>query len=485
MARPERFVGRELQLAQLRAHLSWVTGGGADQRGRCVLLRGRRRVGKSRLVEVFAERARRSARIPTFWFTCTEGETPANERAQFASELATSRLTGAVDLGIDAAPTWHIAFRRLADALDDDKPSIVVIDELPWLTAQDPAAQGALQTVWDRYLSRKPVLLVAVGSDLAMMEHLTSYGRPFYQRGVEMVLDPLNPAEVAAMLGLAAADAFDAHLVTGGLPLICQEWPKGATWDAYTAQALNDPTSALIVSGERVLRAEFPSATRAYDVLRAIGSGERTFSTIASRVGGAAPLAPGSLNVALRVLLDKRIIAADEPTSTRPAPKERRYRVDDSFLRFWLRFILPTLPEVERGRGDLAHTAVTNGWSAWRGRAIEPVVRGALHQLLPNDRFPQARLVGGWWNRINNPEVDLVAVDKIAPNGHVVFVGSIKWREEAAFDRTDLSALARVAAAVPGCSSSTPLVGVSRSGFSVGDLAATWSPDDLIQAWSA
>jgi uncharacterized protein len=67
---------------------------------------------------------------------------------------------------------------RIKAALDDDQPSIVVIDEIPWLTQQDPAAEGALQTVWDRYFSRKPVLLILVGSDLAMMEHLSSYGRP-------------------------------------------------------------------------------------------------------------------------------------------------------------------------------------------------------------------------------------------------------------------------------------------------------------------
>jgi uncharacterized protein len=479
------FVGRKQQIDLLRAQLGRVTSGGADQRGRCLLLRGRRRVGKSRLVEVFAEQAFASDRVPTFWFTCTEGESGPNERAQFATELAASALTGADHVGADAAATWHIAFRRLADALDDKQPSIVVIDELPWLISQDPSAEGALQTVWDRYLSRKPVLLIAIGSDLAMMELLTTYGRPFYQRGTEMVLDALNPAEVAAMLRLDASDAFDAHLITGGLPLICQDWPKGIEWRGYLAEALRNPTSPLIVSGERVLHAEFPSATRALDVLRAIGSGERTFTNIASRLGGDAPLAPASVNLALRALLEKRVIAADEPVSAHAAPKERRYRVADPFLRFWLRFVLPALPEIERGRGDLAIAAIEKGWLSWRGRAIEPTVRSALHQLLPNDEFPNARVVGGWWNRINNPEVDLVGIDEVGSSGTVSFVGSIKWRDNAPFDRADMVALTRDAAVVPGSSSATPLVGVSRSGFDTGGLSATWGPADLLRAWSA
>jgi uncharacterized protein len=158
------------------------------------------------LVEVFCGQSNR----PVFWFSCTHGEEPSQERAQFAGELSASSLMSAAVVGGDVPGSWHVGFRRLADALSDDQPAIVVIDEIPWLTQQDPAAEGALQTVWDRYLSRKPVLLVLVGSDLAMMEHLSSYGRPFHQRAVEMVLNPLDPADFADMLRLSAADAFDA-----------------------------------------------------------------------------------------------------------------------------------------------------------------------------------------------------------------------------------------------------------------------------------
>jgi len=47
-----------------------------------------------------------------------------------------------------------------------------------------------------------------------------------------MVLGPLNPAEVGSMLRLGPAEAFDAALVTGGLPLVCAAWRPGATsWE--------------------------------------------------------------------------------------------------------------------------------------------------------------------------------------------------------------------------------------------------------------
>jgi uncharacterized protein len=382
---------------------------------------------------------------------------------------------------------WDAALRQLAVALPDDQPSIVVIDELPWLLEQDPSAEGTLQTVWDRALGRKPVLLILIGSDLAMMEQLSTYGRPFHQRAVEMVLSALNPHEVMTMTGLPPAEAFDAYLITGGLPLICQEWREGWTRRRFLAHALDDATSALLVSGERALAAEFPTALQARTVLSVIGTGERTFSTVAARAGAGphAPLQPGSLSPILRTLAAKRIICVDTPLSTRPGDRDRRYRVADPYLRFWLAFLERNIPEVERGRGDLVVDCVERGWTSWRGRAIEPIVREALGRLVPDPRLPHARVVGGWWNRTNNPEVDLVGADRQAPAGRIGFVGSIKWLENGSFGGRELGTLARDAQVVPGADESTALIAVSRSGFETDGLHAKIGPGHLMDAWAA
>ena len=96
----------------------------------------------------------------------------------------------------------------------------------------------------------------------------------------------------------------------------------------YLGQAVSDPTSALLVSGERSLAAEFPSDAQARTVLTAIGSGERTFTNI----GRAADIPQGSLNRSLTTLVAKRIVAVDEPLSTKPGSKDKRYRVADPYL---------------------------------------------------------------------------------------------------------------------------------------------------------
>ncbi|RKN03511.1 ATP-binding protein [Streptomyces radicis] len=475
------FVGRVAELAALERHLAWVREGRGDQRGRALLLRGRRRVGKSRLVDVFCERSG----VPYVVHQATRGEDQDRERARFLDEVLRSSLPDTDPLaGITGVGSWDTALRQLAAVLPDDSPSVVVLDELPWLIEGDPVFEGTLQTVWDRVLSRKPVLLVLIGSDLAMMEQLGAYGRPFHQRGVEMVLPPLSPHEVMRMTGLAPADALDAHLVTGGLPLVCQEWREGESRVDFLARSLDDPTSPLLVSGERMLAAEFPAAVRARQVLGVVGSGERTFSRIASAAGGEdRPLPPGSLNPVLRALVDKRLVAVDTPLSLRPGDRDRRYRVADSYLRFWLAFLESAIPEIERGRGRLVAEAVERGWPSWRGRAVEPVVREALSRLLPDERWPGVREVGGWWPRTNNPEVDLVGTDR-APARAIAFVGSVKWREQRPFDQRALAALARDTLAVPGADGDTPLIAVSRAGFTTEGLAAAYGPERLVEAWA-
>ncbi|MEU1278974.1 ATP-binding protein [Streptomyces sp. NPDC005805] len=469
------FVGRQAELAILRRELGKVAAGvGGARPGRCLMLRGRRRVGKSRLVERFAEQSG----APFLFFAAT-GSSPEADLRRLATDAAASSLPLAGLLAAARPASWDAAFDVLAAALPQDRPSVVVMDELPYLMDPDGAFEGMLQRAWDRVLETRPVLLVLIGSDLSMMEALNSYGRPFHQRGREMVLGPLNPAEVGRMLELDAAAAFDAALVTGGLPLICTEWTPGTgLWD-FLSDALSDPVSALLVSAERSLAAEFPQEVQARAVLSAIGSGERTFSNIARAAGG---LAGTSLQRSLTLLAEKRLIAAELPVSTRPS-KDRRYRITDPYLRFWLKLLGPALPEIERGRGDLVLARVRENWTSWRGRAVEPLVRDALARLLPDGPLPAAPVVGGYWTRTNDVEIDLVGADRAPVAKELLFAGSVKWLDTSPFDRHDLAALHRHRAALS--DEPLPLVAVSRSGVACEGLDAVYGPEELLTAWPA
>ena len=467
------FIGREAQLRRLDSLLSRVTADDEGKPGKAVLIRGRRRVGKSRLVEEFVARAG----LPYVFYTAS-GRSTREELRLFAEEVASSNLPGAAVFRDVQIASWDAALRLLASAVPDGG-SVVIIDELPYLAKSDPGFEGTLQKMFDRELSRRRVLLLGIGSDLAMMEALNAYGRPFHQRATEMVVPPLSPAEVGEMLNLGAADAFDAFLVTGGLPLICDEWHQGLTLWEYLRAALDEPTSALLVSAERALAAEFPAEAQARTVLSAIGSGERTFTNIGRAAGH---LQQGSLNRSLKILLDKRVVEVDQPLSVKSGAKNQRYRVADPYLRFWLAFLGPHMAEVERGRGDRVLSRITTSWTSWRGRAIEPLLREALDRVLAEALLIEVGVVGGYWTRTNDPEIDIVIADRQPVARRILGVGSIKWLEQAPFGHRDFARLLVHRSQLPGATKDTPLIVVARSGCEVDGVTA-FGAEDLLNAW--
>jgi uncharacterized protein len=181
--------------------------------------------------------------------------------------------------------SWPDAFRVLAAVLPDG-PVVIVLDELPWLAEQDEIFDGALQTAWDRLLSRRPVLLLLLGSDLHLMERLTAYDRPFFGRADNLLLGSLNPGEVGEALGLDATDAIDASLLSGGLPGILRAWPAGTPALEFAERECEDPASPLFGVPEAALLAEFPAPDTARRVIEAVGGGNRTHANIAAEAGG-------------------------------------------------------------------------------------------------------------------------------------------------------------------------------------------------------
>ena len=448
-ARPmDTFVGREGELARLERALDGVrrTGGGA-----LLSIRGRRRVGKSRLVEELIQRSGSQS----VFYTAVQGPGP-QELERFLDTIARSDAPAGADVRAGAsASSWEAALALAARGATTAAPVIIVIDALPYL-------------------------VVLVGSDRATMEALTEEGRPLYDRAREMVVKPLAPSMIGEMLDLPPAEALDAYTIIGGFPVLALEWGRGRSREDYLADALTDPSSFLVISAEKVLAAELPIEAQARAVLSAIGADARAHKTILARAG----LPQSSLDRAIDVLLGKGVIDRLTPYSAKPSPKNRQYVVSDPYLRFWLRFVASGIDTIDRGRGELILANVQQNWFAFRGRAIEPIVRDGIERLLPDERFGAARYVGGYWNRNNSIEVDLVGGDKHPAAERIDFIGSVKWRDEQPFDRHDGAALAAKLPSVPGASTSTKLLGVSRQGFKQpSGLDVEIGPKELIAAY--
>ncbi|MFI6484861.1 DUF234 domain-containing protein [Nonomuraea sp. NPDC050663] len=195
------------------------------------------------------------------------------------------------------------------------------------------------------------------------------------------------------------------------------------------------------------------------------------------RAAGDIPQA--TLSRALNLLADKRMIAAELPLSAKPF-RETRYHLADPHLRFWLPFVEPYLPEIERGRGDLTLARVRRAWTSWRGMAVEPLIRESLRRMegLPGE----TGAVGGYWTRTNDVEIDLVGADREPVARRITYVGSIKWLENRPFDKHDLGELFVHRSRLPGADQETPLVAVARSGCTADHIQHV-GPDELVGAW--
>jgi len=446
--------------------------------GALLAVRGRRRVGKSRLAEEFAG----SSEAAYVFFTATQQQ-GTDELDRFIEAVERSSAPAAEQMRAGLRPeTWEAAFELAAEGVTAEQPLILVIDEFPYLVAREPGIEAVLQKVWDRRMQDRPMLVLLIGSDEAMMRALNERGRPLYDRLREMVVRPLSPAAIGDLLGLDAAGALDAHLVIGGFPVLAGEWEAGRKLRGYLTEALTDPTSFFVVSAERSLAAEFPAAA-SRSVLKAIGSGSRAYSAILSRTG----LSATTVNETLEGLRRRGAVSRRAPYSSKVAPRTALWEIVDPYIRFWLRFVDGQIDLIERGRGSLLLEDFERSWPRYRGSAIEYPVREAIELLLPDEaRFGVARHLGSYWNRVGSVEVDLVGGDTVPIATRIGFVGSIKWRSRRPFSRADAISLAVSRPEVPGAGGETPLVGVSSSGFDDDTpLDVRLTADDLVDAWRA
>ncbi|HZK15567.1 MAG TPA: ATP-binding protein [Solirubrobacterales bacterium] len=470
------FIGRDAEMAALQAEFAQVEEGG----GRFAWVRGRRRVGKSRLVQEFCDR---SDAPYAFFQAQRRGE--RKSIALFADAVARSTLPAAPAFAGTSFDSWPIAIRAAAQGIDPARPAILVIDELPYLAEFDPGFSADLQHAWDRVLEKAPLLLICVGSDVRMMESLLGARAPLFGRTtLNMRVDPLDPSEVADLTAAPdAAATLDRYLIVGGFPQLASSWRKGVGKRAFLRETLAHDQAPLAATAQQIMLSEFPRELQARDVIEAIGHGESAYSRIRARSG----VKGNTLNDALEMLVEQKLLVTRElPYAVPPGRKAPRYTVADPYLRFWLRFVGPHLDELSRGRSDLVIERIERDWAVYRGRAIEPLVRAALERLLDEPSLSGslggARHVGAWWRRDHSVEVDLVGGDRPEPK-QIGFVGSVKWRDREPFSTADLRELEASRAHVPGAEGAK-LVAVSRSGFEGGlEVDASFGPDELLAAW--
>lgn len=475
------FHGRRTELDALSHELALARSSGL---ARLVALQGRRQVGKSTLVEHFAERS--GVAYAAMTGIKDSSESLEVDRALLAIAESRHPLPG-TSLLHQATPmsTWSMLFPFLQYAVGDE-PAVIILDEFPWMLESSPGLDGLLKALLDSNLKTRPILIVLVGSDESMMENLFEHDRPLFAKADRrLVVEPFNPAESAALLsGRSAWDVFDFQLVTGGFPGLLEQASSHPTAADFVRAAFGERHAWLVDAAQIRLAGELTESANAEKVLRSIGAneiGEARFSEIAGELGGGSAAQTAVTRAITTLVETKRIVALDLPVGDRRS-RLTRYRIADTYLRFWFRFVEPHLRSLEVGRCDIAIRNFETSWSTWRGKAIEPIVRHGFELLCAqlDDPYPAIERVGGWWDRTNSNEFDLVGLDH---ERGVVAIGSINWRPNRPFDESELRDLSRGRSVIPGADAAR-LVAVCPAGVQEpASLNLILDADDLLEAW--
>ena len=378
-----------------------------------VVLRGRRRIGKSFLL-VHALAKRRGV------FFQADEQTERAHLDLLADEVA--RLIGPrAGLGFNS---WEEALGTLGE-LAREEPLAVVLDEFQWLLAAQPALASILQRHWDRWQREAtPLTLILSGSALALMEGLLEPGAPLYGRAdYRPLLGPLDYRD-AAELGPRRASAeqkLRRYAVLGGTPQY-QVWAgRGALRETIAARILTKGES-LYEEPLHLLREEQEIRDPAtyFAVVRAIAQGR----TRVGEISGATGIPTPNLTKMLARLEALGYVETRAPL--RPAGPERKrssYRLIDPFFRFWFRFVFPNRSLLERGRVKEVAGVVERDLDTFMGLAFEDCCREWVGRYASAERFGAPQQLGSWWSRDGQVEVDVVGVSR----GRYDLLGSCKW----------------------------------------------------------
>ncbi len=435
-----RIINRERELVSLAEAAS-------RPKGQLVLVWGRRRVGKTFLLQAFSEGRR------TISYTATQQSAPV-ELAAFTDAVRSA-------LGSDGLPPGY-AFADWSAALDfvaqgaGRRRLVVVLDEFPYLSGSSPGIESVVQRWWDQRGKRSNVMLILCGSAVAYMQQIESAAAPLHQRAtVSLHVRPFDYRSAGRFVSrLSPARRAVVYGVLGGTPLYLSQWNARASLRANLVRLFGDPVSPLVDAAELVLSGELPELEGSFRILQAVALG-RTRPGVISDYAKVAVERPLKRLTALGIL-ERTVPALEDPART----KRAIYRIVDPYFNFWFRFIASNRAHIARGLGaQLVNSQILPVLDNYMGAIFEEMAREHARSLAASNILTSSR-VDAWWSPDGKHEIDLVG---LVGKKSVGFVGSVKWSARKLGPNV-LENLKHHAESLPGYSPSIPHLLYGRSG---------------------
>lgn len=392
------FFGREKEIEILRRERSLSL-----SNSRFTVLTGRRRIGKTELLD----QALNDGRGDYVYLLLTR----QTERNLVASlqEDAVRALGGRLKI--------YGTCDRLRDLLNEimhlaeERPLTLAIDEFQEMDRINPGFYGDFQGIWDRWNKKVKLNLVVSGSVNRLMNKIFfNYGEPLYGRNTaHLKLDPFSASLmkkifVAHCPKYTNEDLLALWTMTGGVARYVSLFMDAR---AFTRRKMLElffsDASPFLEEGRSILVQEFGNDYATYfTILTAIASGHTKFAEIKNDLG--ADVGAYLSNLEKNYGLVRKV----NPVFAPPASKNASFRIGDSFLRFWFRYVFKCAPYVERGMFARLRELVSKDFVVFSGYALE---RYFEWKFTEEERYTQ---MGGWWDRKGENEIDLVCEDEMS-----------------------------------------------------------------------
>lgn len=404
------FVDRHEELTFLNHLLTRKQPGPAQM----LLLYGRRRVGKTWLLKHWAQH---SGIAFTYW--AADKEPAALQRRSFIAVM--------LDMPEEQATpfdSWPALWRWLAPRLSEkNEKHILILDELSYASAADPALLSALQHAWDHHLQASNLILALCGSQVSTMEAIMQHQSPLFGRFTgQWHLQPLPFSSLREFFPTWSAEERVAlYAVVGGIPAYLSWLDTDLTLVDNIRDVILEPGNMFLAEPQFLLYDELRELSTYLAILRAISKGHHTLRDISKDCLISSTSLTFHLSKLQELHLVERRLPSTLTTAQQRKSKRGRYHLSDPFFRFYFRFLFPHQKSLMSAEETTAH--IKNELRAFVGLAFEKlaeqwVVAQARAGSLPFT--PDA--VGGHWSR--RVQVDVVAINW---KSREILLGECKW----------------------------------------------------------
>ncbi len=261
------FIGREPE-TQFLEELS------SSGKPELFVLYGRRRVGKTELLQQFC-RGRRAV-----YFLAAQVREKDNLRAfrDALQEGIDDPLAGSVEF-----PDWTAALNFVAERARDER-LVVVLDEFPYLCESTKGLPSQLQRFWDTRGKASKLMLVLCGSQVSFMENevLAERSPLFGRRTAQRRLEPLSPESVLPFFPKwSMRDRVLAYAILGGMPAYLRRFDDSRSLFENVARECLRPEGYLFDEVQFLLRSELSNPATYNSLLAAIARGSEKVGDIA------------------------------------------------------------------------------------------------------------------------------------------------------------------------------------------------------------